>query len=980
MNNNLELYLNGTDDTIGKIDLYGEEVISLNISIADVADIQKRNSTFSQNFTIPATKNNNILLNHIFNIGADATFDARKKTPCFMLSDGIPVFTGSFQLIKIKVNKTNVESYDCVVYGEVADLVKSLGPSLLTDLDFSELNHNRDADHVINSWYADTKTLGYYYPLIDYGYDLDISELNSGILSISVSTGNVVTANATTITDTNQTWATNGFDFPNYTVTIVSGTGAGQTRTILSNTAVTLTLIGAPLSPIPDITSVYSVNKIDSSNPYNSNGQGLAPSIFKPALSNTYIFKKILQSVGFRDDDVFLNSDIIGETITPFTGNDIGLKEEDIKTFRAYMPNGFNPYPSLVGIDFPFSIDTGKGYDLQNLYNTTTHRYTNNVANTIQQFFIDFSYKYNVNAYVGNGGLNPQFDQIIVGFYRSTLGGSQLWHQEIVAVEKCTGYAFLVSTPPDGTYMPPKFVTVGSPKLNPLHVMGSSTDYPAQPGESFWSRVTITSNTAQIHTIFDDNCAFYNRIFTNGVVDNFIIMNDYVPKNVKQIDFIKSIITMFNLMVVPDKQDPKKLSFISRSEYYKSGQIKNWTSKVDNSQKIEETLISEQQNSKIQLTYKSDKDYYNTNYTDKTGLIFGEYTKDIENEWVEGTKKIEVIFSPTPLDKVFGSKDIFLPKIAKLESNTGLYSRTDFNIRFLRKNKFPMLSQDTLKILGKPASNVYPYCGHIDHPINPTIDYNFGTIKFAYYPELTSLTANNLISKYWKEYLDDISDKNSKLIKLKIHLSPADIAEFNYNDNIFIDGLTDDGGHYFIVNKINYIMTDNIPSTVELIKINRAPSLDDSSKLFGVSNGGPISEELGPISGLVLGDNPVVRSGPKIIVGQGNSTGYNTGIGLIVGRDNTVDNNTQNVVLINTNNRRINESGTTIISNVKFTSSGSSFPSYDLEDGGEDTVLGPFTNPPYNLVDGGKDVVRGIGGVSPIMLSDGGEDTVYQGF
>lgn len=981
MTHNLELFVNGTADTVGQLDLYGDEVISLNISIQDITDIQKRNSTFSQSFTIPASKNNNVLLNHIFNIGADSTFDPSKKTPCYMTIDSLPVFSGSFQLIKIRVNNTNVEAYDCVVYGEIADLVKSLGTSLLTDLDFSELNHNRDADHVVDSWYADTKELGYYYPIIDYGYDLDISELNSGVLSISVSTGNVVTATATTITDTNQTWATNGFTFPNYQVTIVSGAGAGQTRTILSNTGVQLTISGAPFSPIPDVTSVYSVNKIDATNPYNSNGNGLAPSIFKPALSNTYVFKKIIENAGFIVDGTFIDSDIFSQTIMPFTGPDIGLNQQDIKTFRAYMPPGFTSHPNNIGsnINYPFDIDYGKGYDVLGTYNAATHDYTNPTANSIQQFFVDLSYKYNVNAFV-SGELS--FDLVYVNFFRSSLptgigGQPGWWASEQATTEKCPGYNFSIgSIPPNGTYMPPKFLTIQSPKLNPAHSMGSSFDYPAQPGETFWCRIGF-ANSNVIYQVFDDNCAFYNRVYTNGVIDNFIIMNDYVPKNVKQIDYIKSCITMFNLMVIPSKLDPKRLTFIPRNDYFAAGTVKDWTLKVDHSQKIEETLISEQQNSTIQLTYKADKDYYNTNYTDKTGFIYGEYNREIDNEWVDGTKKIEVLFSPTPVDKVFGSTDIFLPKIAKREENTGLYGRTDFNIRFLRKNRYPLLSANTLRVLGKPASNVYPYCGHLDHPTASTIDYNFGPIEFAYYPELTTLTSNNLHTLFWKDTLDDISDKNSKLIKLKIQLSPNDIATFNYNDIIFIDKLTDDGGHYFTVNKINYTVTDNIPSTVELIKINKKPTPLAQPTVYGAAQGGPIAAQLGPISGLNLGDNPPIKSGPTVLVGDNNSTGTNTAQSFVVGNNNTIQDNARQSILIGINDFVATEPNTIIVGGVRFLPGGRFITLCNDIDSGEDIVLNPFSVAPYNDIDSAEDAVLGIGGVSQRNDIDSLEDQVF---
>ena len=65
-------------------------------------------------------------------------------------------------------------------------------------IDFSELNHNRTSANIEASWFASTKDLGYYYPLIDYGYDLSVSELNSGVLSIDVDSGTATSGTSNT--------------------------------------------------------------------------------------------------------------------------------------------------------------------------------------------------------------------------------------------------------------------------------------------------------------------------------------------------------------------------------------------------------------------------------------------------------------------------------------------------------------------------------------------------------------------------------------------------------------------------------------------------------------------------------------------------------------------------------------------------------------------------------------------------------------
>ena len=949
--NKLELFVNGIGSTIGQIDLYGDEPISLSISIQDIKDISKRSSTVSQTFTIPANKNNNVLLNHIFNIGTDSSFDPRKKTPCYLLNDTVPVFTGNFQLTKINVKNANVISYECVVYGETIDLVKTLGDKLLTDLDYTELDHIYSVDNIENSWTADTKSLGYYYPLIDYGYDLNVSELNDGVLNIVLDSGVTTGAISTQLTDSTKLWNTNAF--AGKTLYITEGAGVGQSRTIVSNTLTVLT-ISTPWTTIPDATTKYNITQLDYSNPYSSTGNGLSPLFFKPALSNTYLFRKILSNAGFSIESDIIDGDIIGETIIPYNGNvqDAVPKEYmDEYAFRASLAtdqvSSDITYTNIIALT---DTSTPPNYDPGSLFNQPGFPYR-----YVADRHCTMSFVVNVRWYLtGTSVVAPK--RITVEFYRdSYLAGP-----------------FSVKS-----YDTPGVPTLGidynnvfqSEKLdNPQSTNGL---YPVQPGEVFYAIYRFEFGGGNHIVVVRAHDTYMYNVPTPKLVPNGkLFYNKFVPNNVKQIDYVKSIITMFNLMVIPDKNNPKRLKFIPRDEYFASGDIKDWTDKVDHTEKVEETLISEQQNKTIRLTYKEDKDFYNTNYKDNTNTVFGEYIKSIDNEWVDGEKKIEVIFSPTPIDKVLGSTNIFVPKIVKRDEKTGVYSRMDFNIRFLRKNATLMPTLDTIQLEGKPPINAYPYCGHLDHPINATVDYNFGEIQYSYYPELTSLTPNNLVNNYWKKFLDGIADKNSKLIKLKVYLTPNDIATFNYNDTIFIDQLTDDGGHYFIVNKITYIPTSNLPSVVELIRIDEKPI--DSLEERRLVN--PI--ELAPIKALEFGAYNKTRS-TSITLGNSNIIGTNANRALIVGDNNTITNNVTNVTLLGTSGKTITESNTTFVVNTEFTADGKILNKFNDLELGEDTVLNPFNVGIFNDVESGSDAVLNIGGVSPINDVDSGEDIVY---
>jgi len=114
---------------------------------------------------------------------------------------------------------------------------------------------------------SDTTYQNYRYS-ISYSKAMDRFRLNTGY---SISYGETRTTSSgssasgtssggntiTTLNDTAQSFTTN--QFVNFNVSITSGTGAGQTRTITSNTATQLT-VSSPWTTIPDISSTYQIS------------------------------------------------------------------------------------------------------------------------------------------------------------------------------------------------------------------------------------------------------------------------------------------------------------------------------------------------------------------------------------------------------------------------------------------------------------------------------------------------------------------------------------------------------------------------------------------------------------------------------------------------------------------------------------------------------------------------------------------------
>jgi hypothetical protein len=81
-----------------------------------------------------------------------------------------------------------------------------------------------------------------------------------GSAYVSFATGTATAGAASTLTNSGKAWVTN--QWANYQLRIVSGTGAGQIRTIASNTGTVIT-VGTAWTTQPDATSVYSIEGND---------------------------------------------------------------------------------------------------------------------------------------------------------------------------------------------------------------------------------------------------------------------------------------------------------------------------------------------------------------------------------------------------------------------------------------------------------------------------------------------------------------------------------------------------------------------------------------------------------------------------------------------------------------------------------------------------------------------------------------------
>lgn len=154
---------------VGDLDMYDDIPISLNYSIADISEPDKRQASFSKTITLPGTKNNNKIFGQLFEVDVYSSFNPNLKTDVVLYVDGVENLRGILRISSITRLENKID-YNITIIGSIGNIFSAIGDNYLEDLDFSAYNHTYNKTSIEASW---TPTLGdgYVYPMIDYGYN-----------------------------------------------------------------------------------------------------------------------------------------------------------------------------------------------------------------------------------------------------------------------------------------------------------------------------------------------------------------------------------------------------------------------------------------------------------------------------------------------------------------------------------------------------------------------------------------------------------------------------------------------------------------------------------------------------------------------------------------------------------------------------------------------------------------------------------------
>ena len=751
------------------LDLYDDIDIPLNLNIANLQDISKKNSSYSKTITIPGTAKNNIFFNHIYNISSYDTWDFNSTVKTAVELDSMIIFEGGMELMNINLVDGEI-TYEINIFQDAAEFYNKMGSKFLTDneligdnIDFSEYNHILNIANIRNS-FSVTPGSGYLYSFID-------------------KTNHFNSTNALTACQFQMDEMSPCLFIKEIWDKIFNKYGYSYSSTFLNSDR-----FKRLIYPHTDRYLYLSEEETKARNASAAGGSQINQvnvNTSSPQLVTSYQDITILPEIS---DGSYNNFDAGIYTAKASGYYDIDVEYNYTLTLRGFLGDGtvrimweggtWNLWPGAIYTGIVQIVKT----DLSSV-ETVISSYVDPGANDFlpQEFAV-------VNeVYVLKDNLS--FKESLSGIYLKT--GETLKLRAVLRI--------VAKFPVTNTY-----------------IYRDENNDPISP-------VTFVLQNAIPNSFFSVKAQ-------NIVTENCLVEMNNILHKVKQADFISSISKMFNLYWQPTSS--KSFTIEPREDFYAlSTSITDWTNKlcVDKDIKIEK--ISDLPKKYLKYTYKKDKDHFNSVYSENNyERIYGSnWKKQKYNKDEDDVLEFETIFSPTPSGKLRTSGTYYnVPKIFYTKEDGSIDFSKKFEPRILYYSGFItnfslVFTSQHLKIYGPDAATYYnavstgaPYYPYIDH-LNGTweshtFDLNFGQCNWYWQDSgLGWVTNNNLYNTYYLKQITELIDPNSKLVTASLILTPQDIKDFNFYNIYLIDGI------YYRINKIiDYVPYK--PIKVELFK------------------------------------------------------------------------------------------------------------------------------------------------------------------
>jgi len=380
-------------------------------------------------------------------------------------------------------------------------------------------------------------------------------------------------------------------------------------------------------------------------------------------------------------------------------------------------------------------------------------------------------------------------------------------------------------------YPPIDVYSITSPAINNIFNYTGSFTIIMQTGDTLEAQFK-TSGTTTVQLAGTGTASFTQSI--SSVTSNLILQT--LRGELGQWDFLKGIMTMFNLVTLPAEDNPSNIKIEPYGDIFMSSDDAanpnffddnstelNWTDKIDVSE-MKLTPLTELNKKTIFKFVEDDDDYAFMKYKNSVGgHLYGSKKYDA-SEFTILAGEDEVVAEPfaatviKPLEDQF--PDFITPAVYSYNPEDNTSEGFDNSPRIMYRNFHSPNGVKTLSsctyfvpaqngVLGDATEDEFLQFSHLSTipTATGTLDFHFGQCQLI--PPVGASVPDNLFNLYWLPYYSELYNPDTRTMTIKVNLSPSDINTFNFYDTVMIKNRT------YRVNNIDYKPNDL--ATVEFI-------------------------------------------------------------------------------------------------------------------------------------------------------------------
>ena len=824
---------------VGELDVadHSDFPLAMTFQISDFRDLTSTSGDYSKTFKIPATKNNNNILKHLYtpNISVDNKVTNNKS--CRILFNNLYSLVGLIQVDGVGGYGETPSYYNCVFFGSNLSWASKIQDTYMNIINWGDegknLTYNKDS--IVATWQHEdcnnASNSPIVYPITSYG---DYNELG---MDRTIQLLDTLGEHNTSL----------GSSYTGYYGFYDDGNSYG-TPTPVADWR-------------PSVFVKTTLEKIFNDIGYTINS----------AFMNTDMFKKLvwlLPNFKYSDPDqrdiqYSYGNHFTGEgLIDSFTASTVGT--------NSYTNTEFFPDLNDAGADFVLNTNTDNtGWDAATGIFTAQEygNYTIN-ANNFGLYF---------DNWVNDPNRFTTVDYVSLSIQVQTVGqsGSSSWVS--ISSVQSLGFSLQYGNASSQTGSIPLNIPEFSQFLNKgdklrlkvivkiktngysvstvdFHLFGSSTPT---------SATTSSNPNGQYGIGLDPIHVEYGQTYN---------LNDVINPAYKQIDFIKGVAHAFNLQMTTD-ESTKTVNIEPFDSFYKPyGDAIDWTYKLDRSSETSDKWLESDLKRTLVFKYKSD------NADAKVKFRGVNYFHDIQDEFPyreilpDTFKKGDSTFENPFFAGTYNGKDVDTTVNTDIDTaysaclwTENSHSSTparptkgyDFLPRLLYWNKYTSETSFTTSKyavaqtwssdrgliaaagggLGLVAlSNIYPQATMInaDSTTSPILSY--GNAYVRDYDDDTGVYSSTkkgkgLYAVYYKNMIEGLK-RSPRLRTVSISLNISDIVNLDFTKLVYIDGV------YWRVNKVvDYQPNKNESTKVELIEWFQIGVFAATAPSFGSSGG-----------------------------------------------------------------------------------------------------------------------------------------------